>query len=284
MTAGVAAPAYAGIPVTHREEASAVAFITGHEDPAKDESALDWEALARFPGHARLLHGRAPAAADRRPAYRRGAGRRRAGGRRGARHAARASGRSRRRSPSSPTRSPRLGSRRRRSRWSAPWPATAMGSRGSSGGRCTGDAWWSPGRVPRRAGLPRRCASWAPTLSRRRYPDRAAAGRSRAHRLRPRLLHEPQRRALVLRRPCPAWKGRALARGHAGGRHRAGNLRELRARGIQPDVIPERSVAESLVESLSQLDVAGKRALIARAADARDVLPDGLAELGAEVW
>jgi len=48
-------------------------------------------------------------------------------------------------------------------------------------------------------------------------------------------------------------------------------------------VIPERSIAESLVESLSQLDLAGKRVLIARAAEARDVLPDGLAELGAEV-
>src|SRR5207302_3018359 len=50
VTAGVAAPAYAGIPVTHREQASAVAFVTGHEDPLKAESALDWEALARFPG------------------------------------------------------------------------------------------------------------------------------------------------------------------------------------------------------------------------------------------
>ena len=50
VTAGVAAPAYAGIPVTHRDAASAVAFVTGHEDPSKDGSALDWEALARFPG------------------------------------------------------------------------------------------------------------------------------------------------------------------------------------------------------------------------------------------
>ena len=45
-----AAPAYAGIPLTHREDASAVAFVTGHEDPAKDGSGLDWDALARFPG------------------------------------------------------------------------------------------------------------------------------------------------------------------------------------------------------------------------------------------
>ena len=57
MTAGVAAPAYAGIPVTHRDAASAVAFVTGHEDPAKAGRALDWEALAALPRHARLLHG-----------------------------------------------------------------------------------------------------------------------------------------------------------------------------------------------------------------------------------
>ena len=50
VTAGVAAPAYAGIPVTHRDAASAVAFVTGHEDPTKPESALDWAALAAFPG------------------------------------------------------------------------------------------------------------------------------------------------------------------------------------------------------------------------------------------
>ena len=46
VTAGAAAPAYAGIPVTHRDAASAVAFVTGHEDPDKPDSALDWEALA----------------------------------------------------------------------------------------------------------------------------------------------------------------------------------------------------------------------------------------------
>ena len=38
------------IPVTHRDDASAVAFVTGHEDPGKAESAIDWDALARFPG------------------------------------------------------------------------------------------------------------------------------------------------------------------------------------------------------------------------------------------
>src|SRR5205814_1764797 len=50
VTAGVAAPAYAGIPVTHRDAASAVAFVTGHEDPSKSEPAIAWDALAAFPG------------------------------------------------------------------------------------------------------------------------------------------------------------------------------------------------------------------------------------------
>jgi uroporphyrinogen III methyltransferase/synthase len=50
VTAGVAAAAYAGIPVTQRGLASAVAFVTGHEDPGKQETAIDWGALAAFPG------------------------------------------------------------------------------------------------------------------------------------------------------------------------------------------------------------------------------------------
>ena len=50
ITAALAAGSYAGIPITHRELASAVALVTGHEDPEKHESAVDYAALARFPG------------------------------------------------------------------------------------------------------------------------------------------------------------------------------------------------------------------------------------------
>ena len=50
VTAGVGATSYCGIPVTHRDVSSAVAFVTGHDDPASDGSRIDWAALAAFPG------------------------------------------------------------------------------------------------------------------------------------------------------------------------------------------------------------------------------------------
>ncbi|MGE0083802.1 MAG: uroporphyrinogen-III C-methyltransferase [Desulfococcaceae bacterium] len=48
VTSAIAAPAYAGIPLTHREYTATVAFVTGHEDPAKSESNIDWAALAKI--------------------------------------------------------------------------------------------------------------------------------------------------------------------------------------------------------------------------------------------
>lgn len=48
VTSGIAAPAYAGIPVTHRKVASSVTFVTGHEDPTRTESSIDWTALGRL--------------------------------------------------------------------------------------------------------------------------------------------------------------------------------------------------------------------------------------------
>ena len=75
VTSSIAAPAYAGIPVTHRGVASSFAVITGHEEPSKDETSIDWAHLStgvdtlvflmgvgRLPEIARRLieHGRAP--------------------------------------------------------------------------------------------------------------------------------------------------------------------------------------------------------------------------------
>jgi uroporphyrinogen III methyltransferase / synthase len=57
VTSAIAAPAYAGIPLTHRKFASSVAFVTGHEDPTKNKSNIDWASLAKGIGTIVFLMG-----------------------------------------------------------------------------------------------------------------------------------------------------------------------------------------------------------------------------------
>jgi uroporphyrinogen III methyltransferase / synthase len=57
ITSSIAGPAYAGIPVTHRAHNSHVTFFTGHEDPAKIESAIDYATLAKLGGTQVMLMG-----------------------------------------------------------------------------------------------------------------------------------------------------------------------------------------------------------------------------------
>ena len=57
ITSAIAAPAYAGIPVTNRAQNSHVTFFTGHEDPAKTESSIDFAALAKLGGTQVMLMG-----------------------------------------------------------------------------------------------------------------------------------------------------------------------------------------------------------------------------------
>jgi uroporphyrinogen III methyltransferase/synthase len=59
ITAALAVGAYAEIPLTHRACSSAVALVTGHENPTKPESSLDWDALVRFPGTLAIYMGMA---------------------------------------------------------------------------------------------------------------------------------------------------------------------------------------------------------------------------------
>ena len=56
-----------------------------------------------------------------------------------------------------------------------------------------------------------------------------------------------------------------------------GTAAALAERGVIADIVPERFVAEALVEALAEVDVAGRPVLVARAAEARDVLPEALA-------
>ena len=57
ITSAIAGPAYAGIPMTHRAHNSHVTFFTGHQDPARAESAIDYAALARLGGTQVMLMG-----------------------------------------------------------------------------------------------------------------------------------------------------------------------------------------------------------------------------------
>jgi uroporphyrin-III C-methyltransferase len=57
ITSAIAGPEVAGIPVTDRNHASTVSIVTGHEDPNKEESAVDWEALANTGGTIVVLMG-----------------------------------------------------------------------------------------------------------------------------------------------------------------------------------------------------------------------------------
>jgi uroporphyrinogen III methyltransferase/synthase len=57
VTSAIAVPAYAGIPLTHRDHTATVAFITGHEDPLKDQSDIAWEKVATGVGTLVFLMG-----------------------------------------------------------------------------------------------------------------------------------------------------------------------------------------------------------------------------------
>src|SRR5204863_8571139 len=53
----VAVPNYAGVPLTHRDFCSKLTLITGHEDPAKEASKIDWEQVAKTPGTKVIMMG-----------------------------------------------------------------------------------------------------------------------------------------------------------------------------------------------------------------------------------
>ncbi len=57
ITSAISVPAYAGIPLTHRDHTATVAFVTGHEDPLKEESNIQWKKLATGVGTIVFLMG-----------------------------------------------------------------------------------------------------------------------------------------------------------------------------------------------------------------------------------
>jgi uroporphyrinogen III methyltransferase / synthase len=290
VTAGVAATAYAGIPVTHRDDASAVAFVTGHEDPEKEESALDWEALARFPGTLVFYMGVKRLAENAAALIEAG------------------------RDADEPAAAIERGT----------WPGqrTVAATLGTIAETVEREDVKAPalivvGEVAKRreqlAWLERR-----PLHGRRVVVTRARAQASGlaatlrglgaevvelpAIRIERRIETEEVRKAVArigeydlvcltspngVRLLFEAMAaGGADARALAGATVAAigpGTARALAERGVVADVVPERFVAEALVEALAEIKVEGGRVLVARAAEARDVLPDALQERGAKV-
>jgi uroporphyrinogen III methyltransferase/synthase len=281
VTAGIAVPAYAGIPVTHRGLSSAVAFVTGHEEPGK-EPAVDWSALAVFPGTLVLYMGvrQLELIVDSLVA----AGR----------------------SPSEPAAVIEGG--------------TLPGQRTVTGTLATiaREARLKDVRAPAIT-VVGPVAALAPILS--WLPARALDGRTVAvtrartqasglaralGELGARVLQAPVIRIKRLAGPAldpspydlicltsPNGVAALFERLAAGGRDaRAlsgariaaigpGTGAALAERGITADVVPERFLAEGLAEALA--DVPARRVLLARASRARDVLPDILRARGAEV-
>jgi uroporphyrinogen III methyltransferase / synthase len=290
VTAGVAATAYAGIPVTHRDDASAVAFVTGHEDPEKGESALDWEALARFPGTLVFYMGvkRLPANAA----------------------ALIEAGRDGDEPAAAIERGTMAGQRTvvatlatlaeavEREGIAAP----ALIVVGSAVRRREELAWLERRPLHGRRVVVTRARAQASGLAATLRGLGADVVELPAIRIEPRIASDEVRKAVGsvgeyalvcltspngVRLLFEALQAAGLdARALAGATIAAigpGTARELARHGIGADVVPERFVAEALVEALARIEVNGKRVLVARAEEARDVLPDALGERGAEV-
>jgi uroporphyrinogen III methyltransferase / synthase len=283
VTAGVAAPAYAGIPVTHRDAASAVAFVTGHEDPVKGSESLDWDALARFPGTLVIYMGvrQLPALTERLRAAGRDGDQPAAVIERGTlpdqrvvsgslatiADAARAAGI---RAPALTVLGP-VAELREQLQWFETRPLAGLTV------AVTRAREQSSGLAARLRGLGAAVVE-APAI--RIVPLTGAAPALERYDLV--CLTSPNGvRCLFERLAGAGLDARALA----GARVAAigpGTAAALRSHGVIADVVPaERFVAEGLVDALAGVPV--KRALIARAAEARDVLPEALRERGADV-
>jgi uroporphyrinogen III methyltransferase / synthase len=279
VTAGIAAAAYAGIPVTQRGLASAVAFVTGHEDPAKEETQIDWPGLAGFPGTLVFYMGvrRLARIAERLTAAGRDAD-----------------------EPAAVVMRGTFGDQR-----SVRATVGTIAAAASEAG-ITAPAVTVVGPVAALhdelgwLDVARPLGGVSVTVTRARAQAGTLAGRLRALgatvvetpviRIEPLAIDLPEIAAYDLLCVTSPNGAELLldavpdARALAGPRIAAigpGTARALRAGGVLADIVPERAVAESLVEALAAVEVS--RALVVRAQEARDVLPDALRARGAHV-
>jgi uroporphyrinogen III methyltransferase/synthase len=292
VTAGVAATAYAGIPVTHREESSGVAFVTAHEDPEKPESAIDWTALAAFQGTLVFYMGvgSLPALTAELQRHGRDPGEPAAVVERGTQ-------------PRQRTVSGTLADIAERAEEAGVRPpaVTVVGRVAALRDRL---AWFEQAPLHGKRVAVTRARAQASGLAARLERLGAEVIEVPSIRIEPRIESAGVRRTmrrlaakefevLCLTSPNGAallfagLNGEGLDARALGGVTVAaigtGTAAALRAGGIVADLMPERAIAESLAAELVSAGVRGKHVLVARAAEARDVLPDQLQEAGAIV-
>ena len=290
VTSGIAAPAYAGIPVTHRDDAAAVAFVTGHEDPDKDETALDWEALAGFPGTLVLFMGVGRAAEIAAALIAAG------------------------RDPTEPAAAVERGTLPGQRTVEATLEGLAQavaeaGVRppailvvGPVAARRETIGWLERRPLHGRRVVVTRARAQASGLARTLAALGAEVVELPAIRIEPRIdspavgaavadlhsyavvcLTSPNGVRLLFEAMAAQNRdARALA-GAIVAAIGPGTARALRERGVIADIVPERFVGEALAEALEAVDVRGRPVLVARAAEAREVLPEALEARGAEV-
>jgi uroporphyrinogen III methyltransferase/synthase len=276
ITSAIGAPAYAGIPVTHRGASTHFTVVTGHEDPTKDVPGVDWDALAKAGGTLVILMG-AGRVADI-------AARLVAGGR----------------SPQTPVAAVRHGTRPDQRTVRATLATVSDAVVRAPAAIVVGDvarldlAWFETRPLFGRSVVVTRAREQASELRRRLEELGAEVLELPAVAIEPVDFELPpldRYRWLVFTSAngVTAFFERGLAADGLDARALAGlrlavigpgTAAALAARGLRADLVPERFVAESLLDSFPAPAADGERVLLARAEQARDVLPEGLAERG----
>ena len=279
ITSAIGAPAYAGIPVTHRGVSTHFTVVTGHEDPAKGSADVDWAALARAGGTLVILMGAGRIDEIARRLVEGGL------------------------APDTPVAAVRNGTR--------PDERTVRATLATiAAAGVTAPSAIVVGHV---AALNLEWFESRPLFGRSivvtRAREQASELRSRLEQLGAEVLElpsiaiEPIDVAVPDLRDCSwlvftsangvaAFFDRVLAaagldtRAIGGVRVAAigpGTARALERRGVRADLVPERYVAESLLAAFPECARPRERVVVARAERARDVLPDGLRARGYEV-
>jgi len=292
VTSGIAAPAYAGIPVTHRSLSTSVALVTGHEDPTKDGTDVDWKAIANgaetlvlYMGIGRLAEISAGLIAGGRP-------------------------------PETPAAVVRWGTRPEQQTVTGtladiaekvaeaglkPPAVTVVGDVVALRGE--GLAWYEGRPLFGKRIVVTRARAQAGDLSRELEALGAEVLEFPTIEIRPPRDFGPLDAAIgdldrfdwlvftsvngvdafVERLRHHGLDLRAVPRDAKVAAIGPATAERVRAAGLNVDVVPDEYRAESLVEALADEPLAGKRFLIPRARVAREVLPEKLREAGAEV-